>query len=630
MITLHNLILQRGTRRLLDGAQLTLHPGQHVGLVGRNGAGKTSLMALLAGELAPDGGDARRPGDWRVAWMRQEPAASERPAIEFVLDGDEALRAVERQLEEADAAADHNRLALLHDAFDRLDGYSARARASELLHGLGFTAEQVERPVNSFSGGWRMRLALAQTLMKPSELMLLDEPTNHLDLDTLWWLEGWLKRYPGTLVVISHDRDSLDGVASHIVHLADGQLTLYRGNYSSFEEQRAARLVQQQAQFEQQQRRRDELQRFVDRFRAKATKARQAQSRLKALERMEALAPAHWDSPFQFEFRPAERLSDPLLNLSGAAVGYGEKRVLNKVSLSLRPGDRVGLLGANGAGKSTLIKSLVGALPLLGGERVTGEHTAIGYFAQHQIDALDLDASPLLHLQRLSPQASEQQLRDFIGGFDFRGDDALQAVGRCSGGEKARLALALLAWQRPNLLLLDEPTNHLDLDMRHALSEALQAFAGAVVVVSHDRFLLKSTCDQFWLVADGAVGPFDGELEDYHQWLSSRESPAASAESSAPRADRKAERRAAAEVRQQLAPLKKQLQAVEKRIAEHEQRLAVIEAQLADTALYDAARKADLQRLLREQGELRQKHGVEEGRWFELQEALEDLEKSLG
>ena len=463
MIRLQNLTLQRGPQRLLEGAELTLHAGQKVGLIGANGAGKSSLFALLRGQLGQDAGDCYLPADWRIAHMRQEVETLDRLAVDYVLDGDVHLRKIQADLAAAEDAHDGTALARLHSELDSADGYTADARARKLLAGLGFTPEQMDRRVGDFSGGWRMRLNLAQALMCPSELLLLDEPTNHLDLDAILWLEEWLKGYPGTLLLISHDRDFLDAVVDNIAHLEQRKLTLYRGGYSAFERTRAERLAQQQQAYEKQQTQRAHMEKYIARFRAQATKARQAQSRIKALERLEELAPAHVDSPFDFAFRESDKISSPLLNLSEARLGYGDKTVLEKVKLQLVPGARIGLLGPNGAGKSTLIKTLSGDLSLLDGELARGENLAIGYFAQHQIDSLDPKASPLLHLARIAPAEREQTLRDFLGGFDFRGERCDEPVLNFSGGEKARLALALIAWQKPNLLLLDEPTNHLDL-----------------------------------------------------------------------------------------------------------------------------------------------------------------------
>ena len=632
MIRLQNLVLQRGPQRLLEGAELTLHPGQKAGLIGANGAGKSSLFALLRGELSADGGDCLLPPDWRIAHMQQEVSDLERLAADYVLDGDQHLRRIQRELAIAEAAHDGVAIARLHVDLDSADGYSADARARKLLAGLGFSNEQMDRRVGDFSGGWRMRLNLAQALMCPSDLLLLDEPTNHLDLDAILWLEDWLKSYPGTLLLISHDRDFLDAVVDHIVHLEQQQLTLYRGGYSAFERTRAERLAQQQQAFEKQQAQRAHMEKYIARFKAQATKARQAQSRIKALERLEELAPAHVDSPFDFTFRESQKISSPLLDLAEGRLGYGDKAVLGQVKLQLAPGARIGLLGPNGAGKSTLIKTLSGELQPLSGRLQRGENLAIGYFAQHQLDSLDNKASPLLHLQRIAPGEREQTLRDFLGGFDFRGARCDEAVVNFSGGEKARLALALIAWQRPNLLLLDEPTNHLDLEMRLALTMALQEFAGAVLVVSHDRHLLKSTTDEFLLVANGRVEPFDGDLDDYARWLvdyRAQQVPAVSGEGTADKTDKRAQRQAAAALRQQLAPHRREAEKLEKSLGQLHAQLASVEAQLGDAAIYEAARKDDLRDLLAEQARLKSNEAALEESWMSALEQLEALEQQL-
>ena len=632
MIRLQNLTLQRGPQRLLEGAELTLHPGQKAGLIGANGAGKSTLFALLRGELVPDGGDCQLPPDWRIAHMRQEIDTLERLAVDYVLDGDIQLRHIQTQLAAAEQSHDGNALARLHTELDNVDGYSADARARKLLAGLGFANEQMTLPVSSFSGGWRMRLNLAQALMCPSDLLLLDEPTNHLDLDAILWLEDWLKGYPGTLLLISHDRDFLDAVVDHVIHLEQRKLTLYRGGYSAFERTRAERLAQQQQAFEKQQAQRAHMESYIRRFKAQATKARQAQSRIKALERLEELAPAHVDSPFDFRFREADKVSSPLLDLAEGRLGYGDKVVLEKVKLQLVPGARIGLLGPNGAGKSTLIKTLAAELIPLGGRLQRGENLAVGYFAQHQLDSLDPKASPLLHLQRIAPNEREQTLRDFLGGFDFRGDRYDEPVLNFSGGEKARLALALIAWGKPNLLLLDEPTNHLDLEMRLALTLALQDFEGAVLVVSHDRHLLKSTTDEFLLVADGVVQSFDGDLEDYARWLvdyRARQQPISSSEGAADKTDKRAQRQAAAALRQQLAPHKRQADKLEKDLAALHDKLAELEIRLGDSALYEAARRDELRELLAKQAEMKIREGELEEAWLEALEALESLQAQL-
>jgi ATP-binding cassette subfamily F protein 3 len=611
---------------------MTLHAGHKAGLIGANGAGKSSLFALLRGELSPDGGDCRLPADWRIAHMRQEVDTLDRLAVDYVLDGDHRLRQVQAALAVAEQAQDGSAQARLHSELESADGYTADARARKLLAGLGFSNEQMERRVGDFSGGWRMRLNLAQALMCPSDLLLLDEPTNHLDLDAILWLEDWLKGYPGTLLLISHDRDFLDAVVDHVVHVEQCKLNLYRGGYSAFERTRAERLAQQQQAFEKQQARRAHMEKYIARFRAQATKARQAQSRIKALERMEELSAAHVDSPFDFSFRESEKISSPLLDLSEGQLGYGDKVVLEKVKLQLVPGARIGLLGPNGAGKSTLIKNLVGELTPLGGRLVRGENLAVGYFAQHQLDSLDDKASPLLHLQRLAAGEREQTLRDFLGGFDFHGNRVDEPVVNFSGGEKARLALALIAWERPNLLLLDEPTNHLDLEMRLALTMALQEFAGAVVVVSHDRHLLKSTTDDFLLVAEGKVQAFDGDLDDYSRWLidyRQRQAPVSTTVGNPDKTDKKAQRQAAATLRQQLAPHKRAAEKLEHELGQVHGQLAEIETALGDSSLYDASRKEQLRELLARQGTLKQREGELEEAWMEALETLETLQAEL-
>jgi ATP-binding cassette subfamily F protein 3 len=611
---------------------MTLHPGHKAGLIGANGAGKSSLFALFRGELSADAGDCLIPADWRVAHMRQEIDAVERQAVDYVLDGDLQLRRVQAELAVAEAAHDGAAVARLHIELDTLDGYTADARARKLLAGLGFDSAQMDRRVGDFSGGWRMRLNLAQALMCPSDLLLLDEPTNHLDLDAILWLEGWLKGYPGTLLLISHDRDFLDAVVDHVAHLDQQKLTLYRGGYSAFERTRAERLAQQQQAYEKQQAQRAHMEKYIARFKAQATKARQAQSRIKALERMEELSAAHVDSPFDFSFREADKISSPLLSLSEGRLGYGDKVVLEKVKLSLTPGARLGLLGPNGAGKSTLIKNLSNELQPISGHLQRGENLVVGYFAQHQLDALDDKASPLLHFQRLAPGEREQTLRDFLGGFDFRGPRCDEPVLNFSGGEKARLALALIAWGKPNLLLLDEPTNHLDLEMRLALTMALQEFSGAVVVVSHDRHLLKSTTDEFLLVADGQVQPFDGDLEDYARWLVDyrvRQAPTSSVESNPDKTDKRVQRQAAAALRQQLAPHKREADKLEKELGQLHEKLAAVETRLGDADIYEAARKDDLRDALAEQAKLKSREADLEERWLLALETLEALQAEL-
>ncbi|QGU32123.1 ATP-binding cassette domain-containing protein [Thermochromatium tepidum] len=631
MLQLKDLSFRRGPNRLLEGATLSLYPGWKVGLVGANGCGKSSLLALLRDELHAEAGEVVIPPGWEIAHVAQHTPDTDRPAIEFVLDGDRELRRLQSELAEAEASGQGLRQAELHGRLESIGAYEATSRAARLLHGLGFAPGEERRPVDSYSGGWRRRLALARTLMSRSDLLLLDEPTNHLDLDAVIWLEGWLKAYAGTLILISHDRDFLDAVVGHTLHLEHRRLTLYMGNYSAFERQRAERLAQQQSAYVRQQHQIAQMRRFVERFRAKATKARQAQSRLKALERLERIAPAHVDSPFRFGFEPPDHLPRPLLRLEAAVAGYGERTVLDGVGFSLAPGDRIGLLGRNGAGKSTLIKVLAGTLPLQSGRCERAQELKIGYFAQHQLDQLRPDDSPLAHLRRLDPQATEQALRDYLGGFGFAGNRALEPVAPLSGGEKARLVLALIIRQRPNLLLLDEPTNHLDLEMRQALAEALQEFDGALVLVSHDRHLLRVTSDTLWLVDGGAVRPFDGDLDDYPAWLAGRQlqDQQRRSKDSGPSergSERKQQRRQAAEARKALQPLRTREKALERRLAELGERRAALEQELAAPELYEPAAKDRLLRLLDEQRRLQADLEDTETAWLEVSEAIENFQ----
>ena len=523
MLFFTNLTLKRGLTTLLENANATINPGQKVGLVGKNGCGKSSLFALLKNEMSAEGGEVSFPSNWALAWVNQETPALDCRAIDYVIQGDREYTRLQQALQQANAENDGNAIATLHSRLETIDAWTIEARAGELLHGLGFTQAELKQPVRAFSGGWRMRLNLAQALICRSDLLLLDEPTNHLDLDAVIWLERWLKQYQGTLILISHDRDFLDPIVGKILHIEQQKLNEYTGDYSSFELQRATKLAQQNAMYRQQQLKIDHLQRYIDRFKAKATKAKQAQSRIKALERMEKIAPAYVDNPFHFEFREPLSLPSPLLMMENASAGYGlgesAVEILSKIKLNLVPGSRIGLLGKNGAGKSTLIKLLAGEIPPTGGTIQLAKGVQLGYFAQHQLDTLRADESALWHLQKIAPQQTEQQLRDYLGGFAFHGDKVNQPVTSFSGGEKARLVLALIVWQRPNLLLLDEPTNHLDLDMRQALTEALVDYQGSLVLVSHDRHLLRNTVDEFYLVHDKQVEEFKGDLADYQKWL---------------------------------------------------------------------------------------------------------------
>ncbi len=631
MIALRQVTFARAGRPLVVDASVQLHAGWKVGVVGANGCGKSSLFALLAGELHAESGDVELPASWQIARVAQETPALPDAAIDFVLDGDVELRRIERELAAAEAAGDGEAIGHLHAAYDEIGGYSARARIAEVLHGLGFSDADFSRPVADFSGGWRVRLNLARALSCRAELLLLDEPTNHLDLDAVLWLEQWLKNTPATLLLISHDRDFLDAVAGQILAIEQQRLTLASGGYSDYERARAARLANQQAAFAAQQREIAHLNRFIERFRAKATKARQAQSRIKMLERMETVAAAHVDSPFHFSFRLPNALPDPLLVIDRAAVGYAERRILDSLSLTLRPGCRIGLLGRNGAGKSTLIKLLAGALPQEGGERKEAKALNIGYFAQHQLEQLRPDESPLQHLLRLEPTTPEQELRDYLGGFDFRGDMATRAVEPFSGGEKSRLALALLIRTQPNLLLLDEPTNHLDLEMREALTFALQDFDGGMVVVSHDRHLLRTCTDELLLVANGEAAPFDGDLDDYAAWLA-RERCADKApqpEIAAEKNERQQQRAEAKASRQALLaqrrPLTKEIEQLEKKLAKWHEDKAALEAQFADPDFYARIDRQQSEAMHRQAAALGEQIETAEHRWLEVHEALEAL-----
>ncbi len=630
MIVFSSLQIRRGVRVLLDNATATINPGQKVGLVGKNGCGKSTLLSLLKNEIAADGGNFTYPGNWQLAWVNQETPALSVPAMDYVIDGDREYRKLEAELHAANERNDGHAIATVHGKLDAIDAWTIRSRASTLLHGLGFSNEQLERPVSDFSGGWRMRLNLAQALICRSDLLLLDEPTNHLDLDAVIWLEKWLKSYQGTLILISHDRDFLDPVVDKIIHIEQESMFEYTGNYSSFERQRAVRLSQQQAMYESQQQRVAHLQSFVDRFKAKASKAKQAQSRIKMLERMEMIAPAHVDNPFHFSFRAPESLPNPLLKMEKVSAGYGDRIILDSIKLNLVPGSRIGLLGRNGAGKSTLIKLLAGELAPVRGDIGLAKGIKLGYFAQHQLEFLRADESPLQHLARLAPQEMEQKLRDYLGGFGFQGDKVTEKTERFSGGEKARLVLALIVWQRPNLLLLDEPTNHLDLDMRQALTEALIEFEGALVVVSHDRHLIRSTTDDLYLVHNSKVEPFDGDLEDYQQWLTDvqkqENQPEEAAKENANSAQaRKDQKRRDAELRTQTQPLRKEITRLEKEMEKLNATLATVEEKLGDSGLYDQTRKAELTECLQVQAKTKSSLEECEMAWLEAQEQLEGM-----
>ena len=627
MILLRNLTLARAGRPLLEGVNLSLNAGQKVGVTGANGCGKSSLFALFTGDLHQEAGDLELPPQWVIAHVAQDTPALDTVALDYTLDGDAGLRRIEAALRDAEERHDGEAIAHLHDDYGHIDGYSARARAAALLHGLGFSDAEFDRPVAEFSGGWRVRLNLARALMCRSDLLLLDEPTNHLDLDAVIWLEGWLRGYRGTLLMISHDRDFLDATVGHIAHIEGRRLKLYTGNYSTFERARAEQLALQQAMHDKQQREIAHLKSYIDRFRAKATKARQAQSRIKALARMEEVTAAHVDTPFEFRFFEPAGSPDPLLMLEDAAAGYGERTVLSGLNLTLRRGERLGLLGRNGAGKSTLIRLLAGQAEPLSGHRREGKGLKIGYFAQHQLEQLRPDESPLWHMVHLDPRTREQDFRNYLGGFNFHGEMATSKVGPFSGGEKSRLALALLIWQKPNLLLLDEPTNHLDLEMRHALTLALSEYEGAMVLVSHDRHLLRTTCDGFALVSDGGLKPFDGDLDDYRKWL---DQSAAAQKSGKPAASgRREQRQQRAEARakpaEQRRPLAREIEQLERRMAQLAEEKRALDARLADPAIYRSPDKTGFQDSVKRQTELARELAQAEEQWLALHEELEKL-----
>ena len=621
MLRIIDVTLRRGAQVLLSGASMNVHPGQKVGLVGPNGSGKSSLVAMVRGELHADAGEVSTPPRWILSHVAQETPTVDLAALEFVLDGDVELRALERRIASAGQRhAGGEELAHLHAELEEMGGYLARPRAQAMLAGLGFDDSAQSRAVAEFSGGWRMRLNLARALMRRADLLLLDEPTNHLDLDAVLWLEDWLRAFPGAVVLITHDREFLDAVAGEIVHVESRKLNAYSGNYSAFEAQRAERLAQQQAAYEKQQKTVAHLEAFISRFRAKATKARQAQSRIRALEKLERIAAAHVDAPFQFAFRAPPEKPRQLFALDDASVGHPGHTVLSGVTWSVLPGDAIGLLGPNGAGKSTLLKSIVGDLPLHAGKLHRAQGLRIGYFAQHQVDQLRGDETPLAHLERLAPGEREQVLRDFLGGFDIRGDQVYQPVATFSGGEKARLALALIVWQRPNLLLLDEPTNHLDIEMREALAQALVDFQGALILVAHDRHLLSAATDQWMLVADGAVSEFEGDLDDYKEWVKGRIGGRRQAAGGMKGVSRRDEKRAEAEVRQREArarkPFEKKLAAIEGELGTLQEEAGSTQAWLASEEAYAEGNRERLHSALKRQAEVQGRIAALEDDWL--------------
>lgn len=638
MIYINNLEVMRGNNTLLNNACATIYPHKRVGLIGRNGCGKSTLFALIKKEILPENGDINIPSSWVISSVAQETPGLEESALDYVIDGDKQYRALEKELKAAEKANDGMKTASLHMELENIQAYTINSRAGRLLLGLGFSTADFTKPTKEFSGGWRMRLNLAQALICRSDLLLLDEPTNHLDLDTVMWLEDWLKAYPGTLIIISHDRDFLDNICTNIIHIEHKKLNCYTGNYTDFEVERAQRLALEKAMYDKQQTELAHMQAFVDKFRYKATKAKQAQSRLKAMERMEKIVLAQADSPFSFSFFENENVLPPnLIRMDNLTAGYPDKTVLTSIKMNIVPGSRIGLLGRNGAGKSTLIKTIAGEIPPLSGEFALAKAVKVGYFAQHQLEYLDPVGTPLSHLTALAPDARELELRSFLGGFGFSGDKVTDPVGHFSGGEKARLVLALLVWQKPNLLLLDEPTNHLDLQMREAIIIALSSFKGALIVVSHDRHLLRTTTDEFYSVSEGKVFPFDGDLDDYHEYLmelDKKEQEKLNAEKADERAHKpvqtndnfknKDQKRAEAAFRKTLSPLKKEIEKLEHSLDELNARKNELETILADASIYEAARKNELQAYLLEQSSVSEKLEEVETEWMLKSEELQD------
>ncbi|MGF1740744.1 ABC transporter ATP-binding protein [Vibrio profundum] len=637
MITFSDIQLLRGGKPLLEHASATIHPGDKIGLVGKNGCGKSTLFALMKDELSIDAGNFSQPSHWQLAWVAQETPAIERSAIEYVIDGDREYRQLEKALLQAEADDNGTLAAELHGQIETIGGYTIQSRAAELLDGLGFSQTQMGWHLTQFSGGWRMRLNLAQALLCRSDLLLLDEPTNHLDLDAVMWLEQWLQTYPGTLILISHDRDFLDPIVSRVIHVENQSLNEYTGNYSSFESQRAQKLLLQQASYQKQQKQMSHMQSYIDRFRYKASKARQAQSRIKALEKMEKVLPAQFDNPFSFEFKQPDALPNPILRMDHVSAGYEDNLILEKIRLNLVPGSRIGLLGRNGAGKSTLIKLLSGELIPQSGEFIYSQGVKIGYFAQHQLETLHPEESPLQHMMQIAPKHTEQQLRDYLGSFGFQGEKSLEKVAPFSGGEKARLVLALIVWGKPNLLLLDEPTNHLDLDMRQALTLALQSFEGAMVIVSHDRYLLRATTDELYLVDNRQVAPFNDDLTGYYKWLTEQQkltrkanqAPSLEKDTSHSAASKKEQKRKEAEFRKLTAPIRKTLTKLEKEMDRLQQQLSEAEEQLVEASLYEAENKTKLNQVLSAQASSKSKLEEVELEWMSLQEELENMEQEL-
>jgi ATP-binding cassette subfamily F protein 3 len=629
MLKFTDLAIRRGPNLLFENVSFTVHPGQKFGLTGANGTGKSSLFALVLKNLSSDQGDFSIPVDWEIGQVAQETRLTDQAAVEFVIDGDAELRQVQARLAKAEANQEANSIGLCHVRLEEIDGYQAYSRAARLLSGLGFKDTDIENPLKQFSGGWVMRLNLARALMCRSDLLLLDEPTNHLDLDAVIWLEQWLNQYRGTLLLISHDRDFLDSVVGFIAHVEQLGIEVYRGNYSAFEVSRAEKLAQQQSGYVKQQAAIAHMEDFIRRFKAKATKAKQAQSRVKALERMQLIGAAHVDSPFHFNFKPPRAMPTSLLRLDRVSIGYGDTTILGNINRSLIPGERIGLLGLNGAGKSTFIKLLAGELETQSGKMDRAKDLKVGYFAQHQVEQLDESVNPLLTLQRIDPALTERDIRTYLGGFNFKGDKVLQTVGSFSGGEKARLVLALVIWQRPNLILLDEPTNHLDLEMRLALNQALQGFEGSVILVSHDRHLLRSVCDDLWLVDDGKVDVFDDGIDDYPRWLATRKSRMANDAGTLAvvegTASRKQQKKQEADFRKLHQSKFNQIKKLETAMEKLSTRKKALELKLADSSIYQDSQKAELNKVLTEQKQVSIDFQKTEDNWLELSEAIELL-----
>jgi ATP-binding cassette subfamily F protein 3 len=629
MLKFTDLAIRRGPNLLFENVSFTVHPGQKFGLTGANGTGKSSLFALVLKNLSSDQGDFSIPVDWEIGQVAQETRLTDQAAVEFVIDGDAELRQVQARLAKAEANQEANSIGLCHVRLEEIDGYQAYSRAARLLSGLGFNDADIENPLKQFSGGWVMRLNLARALMCRSDLLLLDEPTNHLDLDAVIWLEQWLNQYRGTLLLISHDRDFLDSVVGFIAHVEQLGIEVYRGNYSAFEVSRAEKLAQQQSGYVKQQAAIAHMEDFIRRFKAKATKAKQAQSRVKALERMQLIGAAHVDSPFHFNFKPPRAMPTSLLRLDRVSIGYGDTTILGNINRSLIPGERIGLLGLNGAGKSTFIKLLAGELQTQSGKMDRAKDLKVGYFAQHQVEQLDESVNPLLTLQRIDPALTERDIRTYLGGFNFKGDKVLQTVGSFSGGEKARLVLALVIWQRPNLILLDEPTNHLDLEMRLALNQALQGFEGSVILVSHDRHLLRSVCDDLWLVDDGKVDVFDDGIDDYPRWLATRKSRMANDAGTQAvvegTASRKQQKKQEADFRKLHQSKFSQIKKLETAMEKLSTRKKALELKLADSSIYQDSQKAELTKVLAEQKQVSIDFQKTEDDWLELSEAIELL-----